>query len=85
METILIKRRANEGKTLIIPVPDTLLSQDLEVLVVMQPVILVPEQEEKMDEDGWPIGFFEATYGSLADDPIERLPQRELEIREAIL
>jgi len=85
METILIKRRANEGKTLTIPVPDTLLSQDLEVLVVMQPVILVPEQEEKMDEHGWPIGFFEATYGSLADDPIWRLPQRELEIREAIL
>ncbi|MBW4439007.1 MAG: hypothetical protein KME04_17855 [Pleurocapsa minor GSE-CHR-MK-17-07R] len=31
---------------------------------------------------GWPPGFIERTYGSLADDPIERPPQGELEDRD---
>lgn len=43
------------------------------------------EEGERLDALGWPVGFFEETYGSLADDPIERLPQGELEVREAIL
>ena len=32
---------------------------------------------------GWPHGFFEQTYGSLADDPLIRPPQGEWEEREA--
>lgn len=36
------------------------------------------------DSNGWPQRFFETTYGSLADDPIERLPQSEPETREMI-
>jgi len=40
---------------------------------------------EATDEHGWPAGFFEETYGSLADDPLERLPQGEPEVRETIL
>ena len=35
--------------------------------------------DEAIDELGWPIGFFDRTYGALADDPIERpmLPRAE--------
>jgi hypothetical protein len=33
---------------------------------------------------GWPPGFIERTYGSLADDPIERPPQGEPEERDLI-
>lgn len=33
---------------------------------------------------GWPPGFFERTYGSLADDPIERPPQGDFEVRDEI-
>ncbi len=33
---------------------------------------------------GWPPGFFERTYGSLTDDPIERPPQGEFEERDEI-
>lgn len=33
---------------------------------------------------GWPPGFIERTYGSLADDPIERPPQGDFEERDAI-
>ena len=32
----------------------------------------------------WPTGFFERTYGSLSNDPLQRLPQGEYQVREAI-
>jgi hypothetical protein len=36
---------------------------------------------DETDANGWPIGFFEATAGCLADDPIKRAPQGDYEIR----
>jgi len=86
METLRLTRRATSDETLIIPIPESLRDKDLEVLVVLQPVSpSEPAGVEELDERGWPIGFFEETYGSLADDPIERLLQGELEVREALL
>ena len=41
-------------------------------------------RQNEHDEQGWPSGFFDATYGSLADDPLERLPQGEYEVREPL-
>ncbi len=85
METFLLKRRTGKDGMLTIPIPDALRDKELEVLVVLQPITAPDETEiEKTDERGWPIGFFEETYGSLADDPIERLPQGNLEVREVI-
>ena len=59
---------------LTIAVPKPLHDTDVEVVVAIQP----------MPVRGWPLGFFEATYGSLKDDPIERGPQGEYEVREAM-
>ncbi len=42
------------------------------------------EGAETLDANGWPAGFFEETYGSLASDPLQRLPQGTLETREEI-
>lgn len=33
---------------------------------------------------GWPPGFFERTFGSLKDIPIDRAPQGEYETREML-
>jgi hypothetical protein len=52
---------------------------DLEVLVVMQPL-----QPEALDDMGYPIGYFDETYGSLADDPIERREELPLDIRDVL-
>lgn len=41
-------------------------------------VLMVDEQtttSEAVDELGWPPGYFERTYGSLADSPLERPEQ----------
>ena len=45
-------------------------------------VVILPE--ETVDPKGWPKGFFEETFGSVADDPIERLPQGKYDRREPI-
>jgi prevent-host-death family protein len=51
-------------------------------------VILDYEQYEALvaraESQGWPRGYFEQTYGALADDPIERAAQGEYEEREAL-
>ena len=39
---------------------------------------------EQRDAKGWPLDFFEKTYGCLADDPIARAAQGEFEVRKPI-
>lgn len=36
------------------------------------------------DERGWPLGFFEDTYGAFADDPLRRPEQGQAQEREAL-
>lgn len=45
---------------------------------------LLDTQPQAVDANGWPIGFFDRTYGALADDPIERPPQLPLEKRDPV-
>ncbi len=48
-------------------------------------VVLVEELvTEARDDLGWPPGFFEETYGALADDPLTRPEQGEAQEREAL-
>lgn len=79
METIKLKTHVGSDGILKLEVPVNVRNADLEVVVVMQP------SEHPVDELGWPIGFFEETYGSLADDPIERPSQGEYEVRDEVL
>jgi hypothetical protein len=39
---------------------------------------------QDIDAPGWPVGFFDRTYGALADDPIECPPQLPFEVREPL-
>jgi hypothetical protein len=48
-------------------------------------VVLVDEPAAaERDERGWPVGFFEDTYGSFADDPLRRPEQGDAQEREAL-
>ena len=48
-------------------------------------VVLVAEPPAvARDERGWPGGFFDETYGSLADDPLSRPEQGEAQEGEAL-
>jgi len=60
-----------------INIPEELQHQPVEVII--WPLGETSTQQAETDENGWPIGFFEATAGCLADDPIERAPQGDYE------
>jgi hypothetical protein len=64
MNTLTVKARAGHDGILKFEIPTTR-DQDFEIVLVLQPVT-----SELVDALGWPIGFFEDTYGSLADDPL---------------
>lgn len=79
METIKIQARTDEDGHLHLDIPTSLQAQDVEVVLVLNPT-----KTPSTDALGWPEGFFERTYGALADDPIERPPQLPLSERDEI-
>ena len=79
METIKLTTRIDSTGKLSLDLPIHLANQQVEVLVVLQRL-----EDEPRDELGWPVGYFEETYGICADDPIERGDQGEFEIREPL-
>jgi hypothetical protein len=79
MEIFKIRTHVGSDGVLKLELPVDATNRDLEVVVVVQPT-----ETEAVDELGWPKGFFEETYGSLADDPIERGDQGIIVVREPI-
>jgi len=77
MKTIRLTSHVGNDGILSLSLPDEMKDQNLEILVVLQPI-----KKSSTNENGWPLGFFEKTYGAMAHDPIERPPQGEYEIRE---
>ncbi|TVR25052.1 MAG: hypothetical protein EA396_00280 [Anaerolineaceae bacterium] len=79
METMKVKARIGEDGILKLEVPTGLSAREVEVVLVLQETV-----PQGVDANGWPVGFFDRTYGALADDPIERPPQLPLEERDPI-
>ena len=77
METFRIRTHVGSDGILKLELPIQMPNAEVDVLVVTQPLI-----SEEVDEMGYPIGYFEDTYGSLADDPIERGPDLPPDIRD---
>jgi hypothetical protein len=73
METMKVKTRIGNDGILKLEVPTGLADREVEVVLVVQAA-----EPQAVDENGWPIGFFERTYGALADDPLELPPQLPL-------
>jgi hypothetical protein len=74
METFTLKARVGADGILKLEVPVGMKDVDCEVVVTLHP---------RMTRAEW-LAFIEETAGSLADNPIERLPQGEYEIRDEI-
>ncbi|MEO7717717.1 MAG: hypothetical protein ABIY70_16075 [Capsulimonas sp.] len=70
----------DEHGMLRIQTPTALRDVEVEILIVLQPI----SDSSQNTGSGWPEGFLDSTYGSLADEPIERLPQGKAETREAM-
>ncbi len=52
------------------------------VISAVTPAIPKPADTLEKDANGWPLGFFERTFGSIPD--LERWPQGEVEEREPL-
>jgi len=64
-------------------IPTGLPETDVEVLLVARP--LGAGGEEALAVGSWPAGFFEKTFGCLADDPLVRGPELPQEARAKLL
>ncbi|MAS35694.1 MAG: hypothetical protein CL610_16915 [Anaerolineaceae bacterium] len=79
MNTIKLKAHTGPDGLLKFEIPTTP-NQEFEIVLVLQAV----QAQAAVDDLGWPVGFFEETYGSLADDPIELGPELPPAARDAI-
>jgi hypothetical protein len=81
MVTISAKGRVKDDGTLDLHVTTCLAATDVEVLLVLEPLVLKSEQVVSR-EGGWPEGYFEKTFGSFRENPIAYEPPPRFETRE---
>jgi hypothetical protein len=67
MQTLTMKARSDKDGIVRLEIPTDRADYDVEIVVVMQTV-----EDEPLDAMGYPIGYFDETYGSFADNPLER-------------
>lgn len=67
MQTLTLKTRTGKDGVVRLEIPTDKADREIEIVLVMQAV-----EDKIVDEMGYPIGYFEDTYGMFADDPIER-------------
>lgn len=83
MVSIQVKAHVGPDGILRLQVPAEFRDTDVEARVVLQPASQNGAKVEK-DERGWPVGFFEATAGSIPDETFKRWPQGEYEARDEL-
>lgn len=80
MQTIRLQSHVGDDGVLRLQIPIELQDQDLEILLVYQPIAI----KSQISASAWPPDFFEETAGCLQDDPIARPSQGEYETREPL-
>jgi len=81
MQSIKLHSHVGEDGMLQISVPIGMTDVELEVMVIVQPIVKT-ESAKTPEELGWSPGFFERTAGAIPD--LERPPQGEYEARESL-
>lgn len=77
LETFKLQTHIGADGILKVELPTALKEHEVEVVVILHP--LAPTSPD----DDWS-NFVDRFYGALAHDPIERLPQLPLEVRDSI-
>lgn len=78
MQSVTLKAQVGNDGKLTIDLPE-FIGAEVEIIYTVQKT-----KDEPRDAMGWPIGYFEETYGILSDDPIARGDQGEFEVRESL-
>jgi hypothetical protein len=79
MQTITLKTHADQDGLVRLVIPTNLAGREVEIVLVMQPL-----NAEPMDERGYPLGYFEETYGMFADEPLERAQPLHPDVRDKL-
>jgi len=79
MQSIKLRSHIGSDGILHLQVPVGVTDTELEVMVIVQPIVKL-ESVKTPEELGWPPGFFERTAGAIPD--LERPPQGEYEARD---
>jgi hypothetical protein len=77
VQTITLKVRADHDGLVKLEIPTDLADREVEIVLVMQPL-----SSEQLDDMGYPVGYFEETYGSFADEPLERNQPQYPDVRD---
>ena len=83
MVSFSMKTRVRPDGKLRVDVSIGLPESDVDVLVVVRPI--ANHSEAASPTGSWPKGFFDRTFGCLAEDPIFRGPNLQQESREKLL
>ncbi len=73
MKSINLQSKTDADGLLRVEIPTALKERVVDIIVIYEIENNVEEDVEKSSD--WPTNYFSEVYGSLADDPIERLPQ----------
>jgi hypothetical protein len=79
LDALKLTTHVGEDGILKLDLQTGVVNRDVEVLIVLQPIA-----RETTQDKGWPVGFFDRTYGALADDPIERPSELPPEERDQV-
>jgi hypothetical protein len=79
VQTITIKARTDHDGLVKLEIPTNLADRDVEIVLVMQALEI-----KALDAMGYPVGYFEQTYGSFANEPLERDQPLDLDLRDDI-
>lgn len=79
METLTIKARSDENGLIKLEIPTNNANQEIEIVLVMQSL-----NHQPVDEMGYPVGYFDEVYGSMADDPLERHQPPSPDVRDEL-
>ena len=83
MQSITLHSHVGEDGILQLSVPVGMTDVDLEVVVIVQPIVKT-EWAKTPEELGWTPGFFERTFGAWEGEPLTREDQGELQEREPL-
>jgi hypothetical protein len=80
MKSVTLRSRVGEDGILNLQVPVGISNTELEVMVIVQP--LIQSESEVSENAGWMPGFFEEVIGSWEGEPLIRPEQGKYETRE---
>ena len=78
MQTVRVLERAGKDGVLHLRIPVGQPEAEFEAVIVLQPKpTTVPST---LEARGWPLGYFDKTFGSIDDETFVRQPQGELPV-----